>query len=475
MQSKHFGGSLSVSIEGYTVHYLEGVDDQLLLDFHSFLSDGKVQHASTVYNHLTKLIEKLQESEVLAKSGGSILSFTDGCASQYRSATSLYFMSLLSSRFGVVIDRGISAAGHGKSIVDAINGVDKNTILRRTARRVQEAEYALDPNSKSLQVHSFNNASDERYSAAADCKRILQEEGGEGVKSAGKKHQKRESNRGINHRYHHVRGLDEKLSQARCQTIKIPEKGVTFTDMYNYYTCPELGGLRAALRRIPCNCSACDEIIRKPWIHGKDPEDQPRFKLAENCSLRPVLGDSNKWYIVDMELSTKGVPEDADEAYEEVLHHMTSTIAESVEVGQVGAVATSEDDDGYWLIKFTSLPFPNQETGNLEVEGEWFYPFPGARHWFYQDESSKVETVSLEHVVAAGIVMLDIGPKNPPPRASQEAAIQNKAQKINEDCHHMVMDEILRRERLEYDPTRVLVGDEDEDNFDSDSESESEE
>ena len=90
IQSKHFM-STSVSIEGYTVHYkMNDLYDDLVPDFHSFLSDGKEQHVSTVYNHMNQLIQKLQESGVLAKTGGRIMSSTDGCVSQYRSATSLF-------------------------------------------------------------------------------------------------------------------------------------------------------------------------------------------------------------------------------------------------------------------------------------------------------------------------------------------------------------------------------------------------
>ena len=82
--------STSVSIEGYTVHYKPSVIGDLVLDFHSFLSDGKVQHARTVYSHMKKLIKLLIEQKILSKGSGRILSSTDGCAAQYRSATSLY-------------------------------------------------------------------------------------------------------------------------------------------------------------------------------------------------------------------------------------------------------------------------------------------------------------------------------------------------------------------------------------------------
>ena len=174
------------------------MDNDLALDFLFFLKDSKVQHASTVYNHMDKLLAKLKKLGVL-KDGGRILCMTDGCAAQYRSATSLFWMAMNARKYNIVLDRGICCTDHGKSIVDAINGVDKNTILRYTMRSVLAAEDALNKKSKSIQVvHSFNNASGEKYSAAAGCKCILEEEGGQGFKSAGLKYEKGQKERGIN-------------------------------------------------------------------------------------------------------------------------------------------------------------------------------------------------------------------------------------------------------------------------------------
>ena len=50
-------------------------------------------------------------------------------------------------------------------------------------------------------------------------------------------------------------------------------------------------------------------------------------------------------------------------------------------------------------------------------------------------------------------------------------AIERGDENINDNSHYKIMDEIIRRESLVYDPTtRVLVGEEEEDNFDSDDE-----
>ena len=50
---------------------------------------------------------------------------TYGCAEQYRCATALYLMSVLSQRHSIIFDRGISAPVQGKEVVDGLNSIDK--------------------------------------------------------------------------------------------------------------------------------------------------------------------------------------------------------------------------------------------------------------------------------------------------------------------------------------------------------------
>ena len=49
----------------------------------------------------------------------------DGCAKQYRCATALYLMSVLSQRHPIIFYRGIIAPGHGKDVVDGLNDIGK--------------------------------------------------------------------------------------------------------------------------------------------------------------------------------------------------------------------------------------------------------------------------------------------------------------------------------------------------------------
>ena len=49
----------------------------------------------------------------------------DGYAEQYICASALYLMSVMSQCYSIIIDRGISAPGNGKEVVDGLNNVDK--------------------------------------------------------------------------------------------------------------------------------------------------------------------------------------------------------------------------------------------------------------------------------------------------------------------------------------------------------------
>ena len=56
--------------------------------------------------------------------------------------------------------------------------------------------------------------------------------------------------------------------------------------------------------------------------------------------------------------------EAVDEANHEVLHHLISAITDSVDIGEIGAIAIGGEDadDGYYLVKFTGCPYTEQET-----------------------------------------------------------------------------------------------------------------
>ena len=50
---------------------------------------------------------------------------TDGCAKQYRCALAIYVMTLLSSPYGIIMDRAINETGHGNNLVDELNATER--------------------------------------------------------------------------------------------------------------------------------------------------------------------------------------------------------------------------------------------------------------------------------------------------------------------------------------------------------------
>ena len=96
--------------------------------FHSFLSDNSKQDAATTTAHSKRLISFLKNKQVLTTSLSTIWENTDGFAEQYRCASALYLMSVMSQTYSIIIDHGISAPRHRKEVVDGLNDVDKSYV-----------------------------------------------------------------------------------------------------------------------------------------------------------------------------------------------------------------------------------------------------------------------------------------------------------------------------------------------------------
>ena len=95
------------------------------IQYFTFLSDDSKQDAVTTTAHSKRLISLMKNKQVLRTSLSTIWENTDGCAEQYICASALYLMSVMSQTYSLIIDRGISAPGHWKEVVDGLNAVDK--------------------------------------------------------------------------------------------------------------------------------------------------------------------------------------------------------------------------------------------------------------------------------------------------------------------------------------------------------------
>ena len=66
------------------------------------------------------------------------------------------------------------------------------------------------------------------------------------------------------------------------------------------------------------------------------------------------------------------------------------------------------------------------------------------------------------HLLMAGVEMVPYSLRNMP-SVSRNLARENNAMRISEDSHNFIADEILRRNDIDFDPTRVYSQEEEED------------
>ena len=138
-------------------------------------------------------------------------------------------MLCLAHTFDLVFDRGVCCVGHGKSIVDGINGTDKNVILWVTARKPKEADET--DLMKALKTYKFDGEKNEKVSVAENCKQLLEHD----YKQQRLRKRVKKEGRSITNRYWHVRDINEELNESKYNTILFNKSdGVTFVYMYHF-------------------------------------------------------------------------------------------------------------------------------------------------------------------------------------------------------------------------------------------------
>ena len=90
-----------------------------------FFPDDSKEDSATTTAHIKHLIELLKERKVLMSELRTIWEYTDGCVEKFRCDSELYLMSVLYQCYSIIIDRGISAPGNDKEVVDGFNEIDK--------------------------------------------------------------------------------------------------------------------------------------------------------------------------------------------------------------------------------------------------------------------------------------------------------------------------------------------------------------
>jgi hypothetical protein len=106
-QSTHFGDNAGISMEGVTVR--THVNGQETLSYHSYISDNNRQDSRTTFANTDALVLYLLEQQKMMQQS-TYYELMDGCAKQYRCANALFFMSVLASKYRIMVDRMILLA-----------------------------------------------------------------------------------------------------------------------------------------------------------------------------------------------------------------------------------------------------------------------------------------------------------------------------------------------------------------------------
>lgn len=490
IQSEHFGNCRSLSIEGCSCRFMK--EGQLLMEMHSHFSDSSRQDARTTYAHMKVELQYLEDLGILKKDGtGTIVDDTDGCAKQYRSGTALYLNSLLATTHGVIIDRAVGAPGHGKDEVDGLNAVDKRFIAEKMSLIVTP-----EANESSSRMHAEARVDGESMSIAREAARMCGNASrAEGVKSEGK-YRKREEASTMKKRVYHVdepceRHQFENLTMVCTPWYKAKEsQGHSLKFMYNFRADPKLGLGRIAIRRIPCACAACRMQLGKPWVDNLEVEQQPRFQTNADCIFRDIFsGGLNDWHIVELAPGKDNDSEEVEEANRLVVKSWADRAEETIKEGENGAFQTEDPNaDGYYLVQWLGQPYQLQEScvlseyvppifvpkGETVCDARYWMKVPRAPQWYtLSDDKTKVR---LCQVLASNVRLVEESGAEGialPKTCNRSQARTLQARKVL--SHESLLDEITRRDVIEFieDEDDVLERSDDDAPVTSDEESDS--
>ncbi len=464
VQGDHFGKIRKMILEGSCVEYFSAALGKLTKEFHSHLSDDAAQCAATSFENMYVVLNRLKEKGLLHENSTVIYDHTDGCTCQYRCATALYFLSMLSFMFKVSIDRMIHAPGHGKDEVDGLNATTKRFLQQKMSttnlNNDQGEEKRMDP-------WAMEGGSCKCLSSEA--KRLLEEpERKDGVVSAGK-YKKRFENRAVTERTYHVLGGEEvRFKDLKMKTIQFKKEPGTKNGLmtrYNFRTDPNLGVGKVAIRRIPCPCASCNNQLRKEWKANVPVKEQERYAVNESCENWPIFEGLNNWEVVNVLPGGETNDDEMEVVFSTVLENIAEVMAREIGEGGIGAIGTDDPQCQYYLLEWTGLPYRLAEdvleNGDRFKKNEhvcrarYLLKLPRTTKWYHRVPAGEEFTVRLQTVLAADIRLEEASDSNKLPtywrgrRAANPALVEDT--RLTDADHDNLLAELERREVFDYE------------------------
>ena len=367
-QSGEMGGaSKNIGMEGFLYTFRNRHTGEVETHWYGYLSDDKRQDARTSYVNTNKFIEMMRNEHglLMEGTGATLWIQSDGCNKQYKSANHIFLMTVCAKSYNLNIDWFVTTAGHGKCLVDSLAGTDKAYVKFGYMEDMDQARWD-EENRQLSEAHKAEKM-------LMDPKRTLGDE----------KHTVGDV--WIRSRRYDVTNWESKpvpIAGSQFQVIsgfdtEGKENGIR--EMFHFRFSGGMKANTAAIRRIPCACTACLAKFHIGWQTGKplevgdidysgdyglDPSNQPMFAPVDDCYFEPAMQGLNKWHFVTVSpIDRKYVPEEVNAVYEDSITRRAMEACKDITVGGYGAVGSDNPDarEGYYLTEWTGLPFALQE------------------------------------------------------------------------------------------------------------------
>ena len=197
------------------------------------------------------------------------------------------------SLFSTIFDRGISAPGNGKEVVDLFNVVDKRFMYQLMSTVQLPRSEIFDSN-----IQMYTSARKDDVSLAKQFRENLTKKHRKyGVIDQGtpkKRFMKRkwtyrqyhiQDNADVEHKYVKMYFRTNQFSELSfCGQHSKPHGARGLSKSYHLCFHPKVSMGICEIRRITCACAAFTEILHKPWIYGIPPDEQECYNPVIKCT-----------------------------------------------------------------------------------------------------------------------------------------------------------------------------------------------
>lgn len=371
------GGNANLGMEGFPHFTADDLinPNKITMNWHGHMSEEKTQNCKTSFANTCKFIKRMREENELLRDSECVLCIrSDGCQDQCKSANNLHMNILIANSCGITVDWMITAPHHGKNLVDALAGRDKNDLMNALVMGLDSS--MADANlkrktSEAIKAAKHLNARHRWRKNSPDSKHKRKEDANWVENKCWEAVDYDKEGIPLEHCFFQIKkgGFDEgpRLGKdANGVQLKCPENyNNGTTEMFHFRHHPFMPKNTCAVRRVPCPCDNCKAQLKQPWEMDVDPKDQPMFQNMDDCDYSAVMGDLNKWHFLEIEPKKDKANPWGEEQDREVnmikqdgLTAMESKVSSQVEIGKFGAIDTTDPEakDGVYIVQWTGEP-----------------------------------------------------------------------------------------------------------------------